>query len=67
MKIEVCFVSRHASLRLLTVTYWEVPDTLMDDIERIEVTRASFGTISGPNDGIKMSSKVLGRNRAVKM
>jgi len=60
-------VSRRASLRLLAVTYWEVQDTLMDDIERIEVIRAFCGAISDPNDGIKMSSKVLGRNRAVKM
>ena len=60
-------MSRRASLRLLAVTDWDVQDTLMDDIERIEVIRAFCGAISGPNDGIKMSSKVLGRNRAVKM
>jgi iron complex outermembrane recepter protein len=30
-------------------TYWEVQDTLMSDIDRIEVIRGSGGTIWGPN------------------
>ena len=30
-------------------TYWETQDTLMEDIDRIEVIRGSGGTIWGPN------------------
>jgi iron complex outermembrane receptor protein len=34
---------------LLAGTYWEVQDTLMDDIDRIEVIRGPGGIIWGPN------------------
>jgi iron complex outermembrane receptor protein len=35
-------------------TYWEVQDTVMDDVDRIEVIRGPGGTIWGPNavDGV---------------
>jgi iron complex outermembrane receptor protein len=35
-------------------TYWEVQDTLLDDVDRIEVIRGPGGTIWGPNavDGV---------------
>ena len=39
---------------LLDGTYWEVQDTMMEDVDRIEVIRGPGGTIWGPNavDGV---------------
>ncbi len=34
---------------LFAGTYWEVQDTLLEDVDRIEVIRGPGGTIWGPN------------------
>jgi iron complex outermembrane receptor protein len=52
--VLVLMDGRTVYTELFAGTYWEVQDTNMDDIDRIEVIRGPGGTIWGPNavDGV---------------
>lgn len=47
--VLVLIDGRNVYTTFLAGTYWEVQDTVMDDIDRIEVIRGPGGTIWGPN------------------
>src|SRR5580693_6754361 len=52
--VLVLIDGRNVYTTLLAGTYWEVQDTVMEDIDRIEVIRGPGGTVWGPNavDGV---------------
>src|SRR5580658_9946788 len=65
--VLVLIDGRNVYSTLLAGTYWEVQDTAMEDIDRIEVIRGPGGTVWGPNavDGViniitKKSSETQG-------
>lgn len=47
--VLVLFDGRTVYTTLLAGTYWEVQDTVLEDVDRIEVIRGPGGTIWGPN------------------